>query len=263
LFDKEKFVYEPGMPRLSSLEGVLWAVNIGLTLLLATRLWTSGLSAIYRAFQFFLVFSFLRGGVPAVFPMTRAQYGNFYAFTEIASLIFYFLVTLEIYARVFEKFPGIESFSRWALSGFLALSMVLAMVTLYPDVASRPNPTPLDYLLIIERGVLSGLVFLILMMSLFLSWYPIVLARNIVVHSLLFAVYFTTKAGVFLLQNMADHILMIRTVNLVVFTLGNVCMLLWMVFLRPQGSPAHRPVAAHQFHAVAPASGLTPRPDRK
>ncbi|MCZ2148310.1 MAG: hypothetical protein LC126_11085 [Bryobacterales bacterium] len=224
------------MPRLSSLEGVLWAVNIGFTLLLAARLWISGLSAIYRAFQCFLLFSFLRGCIPAILPMTRSQYGNFYAFTEIASLIFYFLVTLEIYARVFQKFPGIESFSRWALSGFLAVSMVLAMVTLYPDVASRPNPTPLDYLLIIERGVLSGLVFLILMMSLFLSWYPVVLARNIVIHSLLFAVYFTTKAGVFLLQNMApDHIMMIRTVNLAVFTLGNICMLLWMILLRRQG----------------------------
>lgn len=223
------------MPRLSTLEGILWAVNTGFTLLLAVRLWASGLSAIYRAFQFFLVFSVLRGLIPAVFPMTRSQYGNFYGFTEIASLIFYFLVTLEIYARVFEKFPGIESFSRWAVSGFLALSMVLAMLTLYPDVTARTNPTALDFLRIIERGVLSGLVFLILMMSVFLSWYPIVLARNIVVHSLLFAVYFTMKAGVFLLQNMANPIMVMRSVNLALFVVGNICMLLWMLLLRPQG----------------------------
>ncbi|MCC6341350.1 MAG: hypothetical protein IT166_04075 [Bryobacterales bacterium] len=223
------------MPRLSSLEGFLWAVNTGFTLLLAIRLWASGLSVIYRAFYFFLLFSILRSAVPAIFPLTRTQYGNFFAFTEMASLIFYFLMTLEIYTRVFEKFPGIESFSRWALSGCLALSMVLAMASLYPDIVSKANPTPLDFLRIVERGVLSGLAFLILLMSLFLSWYPVVLARNIVVHSLLFAIYFTMKAGVFLLQNMANRIMVMRSVNLAVFLLGCACLLSWIVFLRPRG----------------------------
>lgn len=220
------------MPKLSSLEGILWFLTTLLTVLLLLRLLWTRLSSVYPAFAWFLVFGFARSIIGAASQLSQKQYYWYYIVTEAILLFFYILMTLEVYTLVLQKYPGIQALSRWMLSGALIGAMTLAMASMYPEMMAKAKLTEYDLLGVAERGILSGLVLLILLVTLFLSWFPISLPRQIALHSILFAAFFLLKGGARLAQNYSQNLLG-RPLNLALFSLACCCLLGWIFVLKP------------------------------
>ena len=94
---------------------------------------------------------------------------------------------------------------------------------------------------LINRGIMFSLVIFILLILFFLSWYPISLSRNLVIHTAVFALFLISASMGYLVKNVngveAHH-----AVNLVhlVITVG--CWSAWMFFLTPQGEETKRVV---------------------
>jgi uncharacterized membrane protein YcgQ (UPF0703/DUF1980 family) len=90
------------------------------------------------------------------------------------------------------------------------------------------------YYYVAERAVYFSLVVFLLSILGLLMQYPITLSRNIVVHSMVFSVYFLCNTVLYLLLSMRGYAVIFQIVDaLSVITLGAVGA--WLVMLNPAG----------------------------
>jgi phosphatidylserine synthase len=89
----------------------------------------------------------------------------------------------------------------------------------------------LGLVLTIDRGVYFGLTAVILLMSLFLIWFPVPTPRNMVVHSFVFATFFLSKAFVIVVRTIRGDELH-HAFSIVLLALGIICLCIWTILLR-------------------------------
>lgn len=223
------------MSNLGDAQFTFFLVNLLLSALAVVRLVANGLTRKYSYLTAFLAFSVLRGAFAVWAPLTPRMYLLTYKVTEPVVWIFYFLVTLEIYTLVFNNYPALRTTGRWVLMTLTTLSAIIALASLYVDVSgSVPAGFNLRFVHIAERGVTSALALLILSMTGFLLWYPMRLPRNIIVHSLLFSVYFLTKSFLLLGRNVLG-LQSAQIVSSYIQLLGAFCLLGWLILLSRRG----------------------------
>ncbi len=223
------------MFQLPRTEWIFLAAITTLTAVLAAKLFWTGLFRVYRAFAAFLVISVVRVVALTMMTPNAAEYVTFYIVTESIQLILYILIVMELYGLIFRQYPGIRTGSQWALGSALMASMVVAFLSLSPDMGARlARGTAFDQLMVAERGIVSSMVLLILLVTAFLAWYPVRLPHNLVVHSGVFAVYFLSKSALILYRNLTG-VAADRTISLVVMGLAGLCLCLWIVKLQRIG----------------------------
>jgi hypothetical protein len=233
---------------LLALETYLWWFTMLGHLAVYIRLRQNGLHRIYRFFAVYLLFrvfcAVLLEAVPRVarlidqrpeVPFGSNAYAVVWAITEVVLWFFYILVVLELYSLVLQNYKGISSLGRWALLAGLLISLAVSSVTLWADLSNPDQPFPmLMYLLAIDRGVESSLVIFLLLITVFLVWYPVPLSRNVIVHCVAYTVYFLPSAVVVLLRNiMGGHVTYVANVALSCITL--MCLAVWIAFLNREG----------------------------
>lgn len=207
-------------------------ISLLLLTAVAFRLLTSKLYRSYPYFSGFIAVAIVRGSI-SLFPLPKNLYAEFFMITEVLIWIFYVLILMELYSLVLARYQGIQSLGKWIFHGSVAVSLLIAMATLYPKLGSNGK----DMLMLFfvgERGILSALALLTLLMTAFLTWFPVPLPRNVILHSIVFASYFFSKAAVLLVRNIAGHKVASGT-SLTLFVIGWICMALWAIFLTPEG----------------------------
>jgi hypothetical protein len=129
--------------------------------------------------------------------------------------------------------------SRWVFAGAMTLALVVAFWTLSLEVNARARAhwTPLEQLTVLERGVLSTLVLLIVLMTAFLVWFPVRLPVNLGWHAMVFSLYFLSKSSLILYRNITGSAVD-RSVSLAVMGLAGVCLSIWIIMLKPSGESA-------------------------
>lgn len=222
------------MLRLVSTEVLVFAVSMILTVFVVARLLAAGLHKKYPSFFLFLSFSIFRM-VFLYAPWSRWTYAVFWMASEALAWIFYVLVLIELYTLVLSQYPGIQSLGRWIFHGSVGISLLIAAVTLYPETSSGKPPDILMLFMIAERGILSALAILTLLIIAFLTWFPVPLPRNVVLHSILFAIYFFSKAAALLVRNVLGHQASHRATTLAFIGVGWLCMLLWALLMTARG----------------------------
>jgi hypothetical protein len=222
------------MPTLASIEQVLFWISTAVTALVVLRFFLNNLASRYPSFIVFLVLALARSLFVRFVSLDPNTYSLFYMATEAVFWVLFVLILLELYGMVLARYGGIQTFSKWMTMTCLGGSLVLAAISLYPDMSQEPT-VRMDLLrtfFIAERGVFSALVLLIFLMSLFLLWYPIRLPKNVVFHSLIFTVYFLAKAFAILFRNLLG-VPLTRPMSLSILAAGLMCLGLWLVLIRP------------------------------
>ncbi len=213
----------------------LWlAASLCLAVLLL-RLWRTGLWRRYRCFTFLILAELAQSlTVAAVAPRTDLYALLYLAFVLILAVA-YVLAVLEVYSLVLERYAGLINVGRWAISLALALSLVVAAVTIYPDVSGSAGASPLLlFMRIFQRILYSALLFFLLVITGFLLWFPIPLPRNTVLHTIVFGLFFASQALLLLFRNVGGPGLtrVLSAAHLGVYVL---CVSAWCIFLSPRG----------------------------
>jgi hypothetical protein len=125
-----------------------------------------------------------------------------YFFTQPGVWLFHALMMLEVYQVVFRSQPGISVFSRRVISAAVLLAALLAMGTLFLKPPPDSPYALLESYLAIERAVNFSLFCFVLLLIAFLAWFPVPLARNALVHSAVFSLFFGVKAVALLARTM-------------------------------------------------------------
>src|SRR5579871_1710473 len=183
----------------------------------AIRLHCLSLSRQYRALFTFLCFQVVRSFTLLVvstprlakllhmgdwFSHPRQAYAWTWVRTEPILWLFYILIVLELYSLVLANYKGLQTVGRWIFLIAITLAVAISGLSVLPTL-HNPNETVvvIFYYALIARGIMFSLVLFILLILFFLSWYPISLSRNTVIHALVCTVFLVSVSFSYLVRN--------------------------------------------------------------
>lgn len=181
------------------MSGVIDALIAGGAVLLGTRLYSSGLHRRYPAFFLFMIFFALQNATVVVLGGASGAYQKVWVLTEPIEWFFYAWVVLELFSLVLEDYRGLRTVGRWALIAATAIALLASVFSLAVPSHATTQGRLMAYYYVAERAVYFSLVVFLLTILVLLTRYPITLNRNIVVHSVVFSVYFLTGTAIFLM----------------------------------------------------------------
>jgi hypothetical protein len=216
-------------------ERSLWLFNVILCGVLAARFFQLKLASTYRFFVAYLLFNTIRGLLSWSFSLESVAYRNIWRVTQPIIWLLYILVVLELCSLVFKEYRGIQALGRWAVYGSLAISVCLSTITLVPSwLRSRDPAFSFQRYLMVERGIDFGMVLLLLLILGFLILFPIQLSRNVIVHSVLYSVFFMSGSMATLLVNVTGSGISIA-VSSWLMGISMACLIAWMTLISRRG----------------------------
>jgi hypothetical protein len=247
------------MPAVNAILECLSWLEIAAYVVLYVRLRSQGLYRVYRVFAVYLLFRAVRSVALAVLPWAcytvwgrpygqfeNKVYGYLWALTEPVVWFLQVLVVLELYSLVLQNFKGIASMGRWVLLASLAVAIVLSSVTLPSELShSAQHDTILRGYLVVSCGLDASLVIFLLFITAFLAWFPVPLNRNVVLYSMVYALYFITDTLAKLASNLVGASAW-SAVNIAGNCMDLLCLGVWIVFLNRSGE-AQKVVVGHAW----------------
>jgi hypothetical protein len=205
---------------------------------LATKFAVSGL---WRRYKFFTTYVAVECGLGLTGLLIRSSsrpdankiYAWLYVLTEPITWILQFLALLEIYNLVLKPHRGIATLGRWALTAGLGISVILSGLTLGWNLELK-GPPLLEQYLVVARFVTGTLLVFVLLIIVFLVYFPVSLNRNTVLHCGVFAAYFFIKTVSLTVRNVMG-VEYTSIENLTKATFVSLCFLVWIVFLNRRG----------------------------
>ena len=209
---------------------------------LAGRLYRLQLHRQYRYLFAYALFSVFQLTVLMLMPHTGLKYrstiyGVVWVVTEAMLVGIFVLLVVDLYSQILERYPGIASLARRMFSWAALAGIPLSLLTLMLDVGDSSPSRLLSQFQLLQRGILTCLMFLVLVMVCFLAWFPMRLNRNTVLHATIFFCYFLSKSGLILLLQMAG--VEVRAgVSSSLIAISLLCLVAWLLALRPEGEHA-------------------------
>jgi len=216
-----------------SLLSYLWAVAIAANAILVVRLYALGLHKSYPYFFTYLIFQTARSLALIAFPVSSFTFAYIFVYTQPVLWVFYVLVVLEVYDKVLNDWKGIKSLGQWALYGSLVIAVGVSFLTLIPFWGKEDSKL-LFWVTTVERGVLTSVLLFLFLILLFLSRYPLHLRRNIIVHCVVYTIFFLGLSMTLLVRNVRGWAIM-PTLNHVVEIISLACYGVWIIFLTKKG----------------------------
>jgi hypothetical protein len=235
----------------------LWLLSILCSLLLGARLFRLELAHRYRFFLAYLCFDIAQSVVGWLCRADFVFYRNFWRVTEPLTWIFYVLVVLELCSLILKDYHGIHALGRWVVCGSLVISAFLSTLTVLPTwMHSTEEAFSVHRFLMVERGIDFAVVILLLLLLGFLVLFPIQLSRNVIVHSVLYAVFFTTNSMGILIVNLAGLRLELGlAVNTCLMAVAVLCLIGWLTLISRDGEnkimAVRRPVSDDEDRLVS------------
>lgn len=196
-------------------------------------------SGLYRRYRFFLVYlvSLVPYGICLlVLDVHSGSYQKFWTVTTPLFWLLYVLVVFELCGLILERHKGLYTLGRWAMYAGLAVAVSVSVLSLLPHItpATPQRSRIMGYILATERGVDFSLALFILLILLFLTRYPVPLSRNVVIHSVVFSLFFLSNTlGILLYSVFGLHVN--SEVNLFLMGICSACMVGWLVLLNAKG----------------------------
>lgn len=198
------------------------------------KLWRTGLHRRYPALLAFLLpnpvlsLGFLVSSVPT--------YVTYWKILQPFTWLFSVWVVLELYTVILERHKGLATFGRWMQYAGFAVSTLVSVVALLPQIRGGSNPADpvVVYYYAIERGVDCGMLVFLLVLMVWLTQYPIPLSRNVVIHSFAYtALFLSNSVGLFSQAFFGFELS--RPVTLALTGVFGLCILTWLIFLNAKG----------------------------
>jgi hypothetical protein len=200
------------------------------------RLFISGLYRRYPFFSAYLVYCTIPVSMSLALDVRSYLYFYLWAFTEPLLWVFNVVVVLELYSLVLENYKGLYTLGRWALYASMAIAVVISTLTLIPQLGTPAFRNSRIYLLymVIERGVMCSLLIFLFLILILMRKYPIRLCRNVVVHCVVYCVFFLTNTFALFLHSLLGVRISMQ-LNAVMTGAMAFSVLLWLLLLSRKG----------------------------
>jgi hypothetical protein len=223
---------------LSPLEQGLLYLSIAAKAALMLRLLLAKLYSTYRSFFLYLTLDLSESVILAIVPFGTKLYLWVYMVGHGVKVMVAVLVVLELYQVGLAAHPALSGFGRKTVGYVLGAAMVLAACGLRLDSSVPQGQAPsLHYFLSFERTMDAWLLVFLVLISLFMAWFPVRLKRNVLIYLGGFVVYFLARSAGLLLTNMLP-INSTGPLSSAMLAVSLCCLLTWLATLRPEGEEA-------------------------
>jgi hypothetical protein len=204
--------------------------------LTAFKLYRAGLHRRYRMFFAYLVFRIPCMSCGLFLDTSGAPYLWLFTKSEPVIMLFYVLIVLELYRLVLHEYKGLYTLGRWAMGAAMAIAVAVSMLGLRG--ATTHEVQKFSFWVVFELRAEArldlALVLFILLIIGFLGRYPIRLNRNVIVHTVVYSVFFFANSlGLvfwFFKINIKDEL-----VNTTLMGIASVCAVAWWIGLSQKG----------------------------
>jgi hypothetical protein len=219
---------------------ILLVVEITALAVLCFRMWMADLQRVYAYFFGYLVLELLQTLIPVLVPLNSRLYRDSFVVSQALIVAFYALVVLELYSKVLGDLPGIAGIARRYIKVMLLFAIGIALLLLR---LGRAYASVTGFLTSFERTVMATLVVFVLLVCVFLAYYPVPLGRNVIVYLAGYAVYFLTRAAVTLGISIDNH--WNRQLSNAAMVVSVLCLTFWIMTLTRGGEAKHVVVGHH------------------
>jgi hypothetical protein len=202
-------------------------------ILVLARIFSAGMHKKYKWFTAYIIFEAVRTAVAFAIPVATKLYAHVYFASQPITWCLYLLVILELYQLTLKDHVGIATLGRRVLMLALSVSTLASLATLAFE-AQQPQFDIVRTYVLIERLIVSSLLFFMLLFMAFLAYFPVPVNRNTVAHARIFSCYFLFKTGLLVFRNVITGDAA-YAVNIIVYLLSTVCLIGWALLLRPAG----------------------------
>jgi len=204
--------------------------------LTVAKLLKTGLYRKYAAFFAYLIVFVPCFAAVAFVPPSSSAYYFVWAIVQPVGWFLSIRMVFELYRRILERHKGLYSLGQWAMYVGIAISVTISALALLPRITPQmPEVSKaVAYFIAGERGIDGSLVIFLLFMMFLLSWYAVPLCRNVVVHAVIYTVYFLSSTlsvmlrSVFGLNNA-------EALNTVMTAVSCLCLFAWFFLLTREG----------------------------
>lgn len=200
--------------------------------------WTFYRRNLWRQYQFFWLCLLVEGtGVAATLLAGGSRKASILTYLVVQPPTFslYILMVLEVFQKVFARFPGIAKFAKRVVLISLAVAFVFALASIGGEVGSGwTGQSLVSRYSVILRAISSALTIYMILIAAFLLWLPVPLPANTIRHSYLFFFYFIVTAGVHYTLNL-NRSEYVAAANLITSILTLAALVAWNILVRPEG----------------------------
>jgi len=204
---------------------------------------------LWRAYLFFWICLIFEG---AALAGTHLADGNIdkimliYTVAQPPLWLLYILMVIELFQKVFARFPGIARFAKWVIVGSMVLAFLFALASIGGDLSKGWSGRSMIFRYsVILRTISSALSVYMILIAAFLLWMPVPLPANTIRHSFLFFFYFFVTTSVYYVLN-TSNARFVDIANLATGVLTLAALVSWYFVVQPEGE-------------AIPAVGAAPR----
>jgi len=231
---------------------VAQATSDVLSILLIVRLLSLRLHNIYRIFCFFLAFDLFFSVVSWLEELIhnpRLDYRITWITLSAIGWILSLCLVYGLLQAILAGLPGILRFSRKLLNVSFIGVVVLSLLTIRIDIAVTgssgylagfvdPVGKAVRIAFDLERVISTVALLVLLLILVFVLWFPVQMSRNLAVFSIGFVIYFAAKTGLMLTRGFWSEQSLLLVSNLIAFILA-ACYAYWTIFITREGESAH------------------------
>jgi len=220
-------------------ERILAYLNFIAELVLLWRLVQCQFYRTYRSlFWYWLVQAFTTLTLLSIPPRTF-RYLYIYWGTETITVVMAVFVVQDLYRIALLEHPAVASFGRRSVMIILAIAGVIALSGIAMDATILPagHYPAIHHFATFERSMNFVILLFLLLISGLLLWFPIRVRRNIAVYISGFVLFSAARSGGLLVSNLLPQAATL-TVSTILLGLTLLCLLIWIVGIRPEGERA-------------------------
>ncbi len=120
-------------------------------------------------------------------PLSSSLYFFIYLLAAPLTWLLYLLAARYLYLRVFDRYPGIAFAGRSSLWIAASAVPISAIVSIFLSPGRLTKGLTFSVITLLDRGVLFGIAFFLLLLVSVMVRYPISISQNIAIHSLVLA----------------------------------------------------------------------------
>lgn len=221
----------------NSWEKVVWYLTMILTAALLAKLWLNGLIKVYRLFFCYLAWDFLSSLIGLSLTYNTNAYGYFYLGAQTLKIAIAAFMLAEIYGLAFEGTPALAQFGRNTVGYILGAAALLPVIGLFVEYSARAEAYPyLRATYSFERTMDATIAIFLILISVFMAWFPVQLRRNVIMYIGGFIVWSLTRsAAVHLANQFSKNPAAIRAISAVQMCITLACLVLWLLGVRRDG----------------------------
>lgn len=215
----------------------IFFLTIGLTAAVLLRLWAGDLIRVYRLLFFYLTSDFLLSLVGLRIPYNTNLYGQFYFAAQTVKILIASFLLAEIYSLALENTPALARYGRNAVGYILGAAAAIPCMVVLVDSSGPGKTYNFRRLYFMFEQTMDGTISIFLIIiSVFMAWFPVRLRRNVVVYISGFIVWSMTRsAAMFAANRFPGDRTAVAAISAVQMCAAVGCLIFWLLGLRREG----------------------------